>query len=36
LTAIRINGFSKYLKAASRSSLTDCVIHQHITTVLLS
>jgi len=36
LTAIRTNGFSKYLKAASRFSLTDCVIHQHITTVLLS
>ncbi len=35
LTAIRTNGFNKYLKAASKFSLTDCVIAEHITTVLL-
>ncbi|MGO9721623.1 MAG: hypothetical protein ACLPOA_13825, partial [Methylocella sp.] len=35
LTANRTNGLSKYLYAANKFLLTDCVIFEHITTFLL-
>src|SRR5271169_6767164 len=35
-TANRTNGFSRYLNAASRLSLTDCMLHEHITRTLVN